>query len=111
MSRIAFTLMVLGWGPLAAFQFANFPSVDSLVIIGSLDPVWSYLIPGKGLPLLKLVQTGILLFATLLAGVTLWGVQQRFRKDQADVSIAVWLMLLGIFVGYFAVNLALVLGA
>jgi PAS domain S-box-containing protein len=111
MSRIAFTLMVLGWGPLTAFQIANFPSVDSLVIIGSLDPVWSYLIPGKGLPLLKLVQTGLLLFATLLAGVTLWGVRQRFRKDQADVSVAVWLMMLGIFVGYFAVNLALVLGA
>ena len=111
MSRIALTLMVLGWGPLAAFQIANFPSVDSLVIIGSLDTVWSYLIPGKGLPLLKLVQTGTLLFATLLAGVTLWGARQRFRKDEADVSIAVWLMMLGIFVGYFAVNLAFVLGA
>jgi PAS domain S-box-containing protein len=110
MSRIALTLMVIGWGPLTAFQVANFPSVNSLVINGNLGPVWGTLIPSGGLPVLKLVQTGILLFATLLAGITLWGVRQRLRKDKADVSIVVWLGLLGLFAGYLFVNLALVLG-
>jgi transcriptional regulator with AAA-type ATPase domain/polyferredoxin len=111
MSRIALTLMVIGWGPLTAFQVANFPSVSSLVIDGDLGPVWGTLIPSGGLPLLKLVQTGILLFATLLAGITLWGVRHRLQEDHADVSNAVWLALLGLLVGYLAINMGLVLGA
>jgi PAS domain S-box-containing protein len=111
MSRMAFALMIVGWGPLTAFQIANFPSVDSLVIVGNLGPVWSHLVPGEGLSLLKLVQTVILLFAALLSAIALWGVRQRLRKDHADVSTVAWLGLLGLFAGYLFVNLTLTLGA
>jgi len=111
MSRIALTFMVLGWGPLAAFQIANFPSVDSLVVVGSLGPVWSHLIPTGGLPLLKLTQACVLVFAALLSGIVLWGVRQRFRKDQTDMSATFWLALLGSSAAYFSVNLILVLVA
>ena len=111
MSRIALTFMVLGWGPLAAFQIANFPSVDSLVVVGSLGPVWSHLIPTGGLPLLKLTQACVLVFAALLSGIVLWGVRQRFRKDQTDMSATFWLALIGSSAAYLFVNLILVLVA
>jgi len=111
MSRIAFTLMIFGWGPLTAFQIANFPAVDSLMVIGNLDPVWSHLVPDQGLSLLKLAQTGILLLAALLAGITFWGVRQRLRKDQINISIIVWLVLIGLFGGYLGANLALIFWA
>ena len=110
-SRIAFTLLILGWGPLTAFQIANFPAVGTLVVSGSLGPVWSLLLPAGGLSLLKLAQTVALLFASLLAVITLWGVRQRFRKDQVEISAAAWLVLLGLFAGYLSCSLALVLGA
>jgi hypothetical protein len=105
--RIALALMVLGWGPLAAFQIANFPSVDSLVLVGSLGPVWNQLIPDGGLPLLKLAQAIFMMFAALFAGVTLWGIYRRSCKNQVDVPIASWAILLSVFVAYLALNLIL----
>jgi hypothetical protein len=111
MSRVAFTLLILGWGPLAAFQIANFPSIDSLVVSGSLGPVWSYLIPSGGLPLLKLAQAGALLLAALLAATTFWGVRQRFLKDRVEIPMTAWMTLFGLFCVYLILNLALILGA
>jgi hypothetical protein len=105
--RIALALMVLGWGPLAAFQIANFPSVDSLVLVGNLGPVWNQLIPDSGLPLLKLAQAVFMMFAALFAGITLWGIHRRFCKNQVDVPIASWAILLSVIVAYLAFNLTL----
>ena len=105
--RIALALMVLGWGPLAAFQIANFPSVDSLVLVGSLGPVWSQLIPDGGLSLLKLAQAVFMMFAALFAGITLWGIHRRSSKNQVEVPIVSWAILLSVFVAYLAFNLTL----
>ncbi len=109
MSRVAFTLLVLGWGPLMAFQIANFPAVNSLTISGSLGPVWNVLLPESGLSLMKLVQFAAILFAALLAAITFFGIRQRFHKDQTPASSSAWMALIGLFVCYLTVNLFLVL--
>ncbi len=109
MSRVAFTLLVLGWGPLMAFQIANFPAVNSLTISGLLGPIWNVLLPESGLSLMKLVQFAAILFAALLTAITFLGIRQRFHKDQTPASSSAWMALIGLFVCYLTVNMFLVL--
>jgi hypothetical protein len=110
-SRIVFILLLLGWGPLAAFQIANFPAADSLTISGSLGPVWGVLITESGISLLTVLQSLAILFSGALAVTALWGIKRRFSSDEIVIKGLGRQLLVGLAAGYLSLNLLLVLAA
>ena len=86
-TRFTLVLLLLAWGPFAAFQFGHIAGLDTLVVT-SLSPqnLLNTLFPSQGLPLLALVQLCAIWFGALISAVTLLGLCWKDRSKQSVVS-------------------------
>lgn len=86
-TRFTLVLLLLAWGPFAAFQIGHIAGLDSLVVISSApqNPV-NTLMSGEGVPLLALVQLSAIWFGALIGAVTLLGLGWKTQLGQSIVS-------------------------
>jgi transcriptional regulator with AAA-type ATPase domain len=106
-TSVAFTLLVLGWGPLMAYQLANIPALG-----------WTFLEarPGFGpspaggwqLSLLPIAQLLVITIAVVLAGVAGWRIRIQARQRGVELNPAGWSALIGLCVVYVAAAVAMV---
>ena len=85
-TRLTLVLLLLAWGPFAAFQFGHIAGLDTLVVT-SLSPqnMITTLFSDHGLPLLALVQLCAIWFGALISAVTLLGLSWQDRRKQSAV--------------------------
>ncbi len=74
-TRIGLVLLLLAWGPFAAFQIGHIPELDSLYITPGSGALSESIIGNQGVPLLALVQLSAIWFGMFLAAITLIGLR------------------------------------
>jgi PAS domain S-box-containing protein len=108
-TRLTLVLLLLGWGPFAAFQFGHITGLDSLFIISGKQDLLGALLPEKGLPLLAFVQLSAIWLGALMAAVTLLGIIWRKQHEKARVARNIWYLVFGICLFYPLLNSWIVL--
>jgi PAS domain S-box-containing protein len=108
-TRLTLVLLLLGWGPFAAFQFGHITGLDSLFIISGKQDLLGALLPEKGLPLLAFVQLSAIWLGALMAAVTLLGIIWRKQREKASVARHNWYLVFGVCLFYPLLNSWIVL--
>jgi uncharacterized membrane protein len=88
--QVAFALLVLGWGPLMAYQIANIPTIEGLRFGASSGSFWAQVLPAGGLSLEVLVQSLSIVFAAGITVVALGGIVFLARRRGVGLSLAGW---------------------
>ncbi len=108
-TRLILVLLLLAWGPFAAFQFGHIVGLNTLFIISDQQEVFHALLPEKGVSLLALVQLSVIWFSVFIASVTLFGLGWRIRHDGGNIAGRKPYLILSICLFYTLLNSWLVL--
>lgn len=85
-SRLILVLLLLAWGPFAAFQFEHIFGLDTLYIISrEQNSLYSFL-PKQGISLLGLIQLSAIWFGTFLGVITLFGISSHSQHDGGGIT-------------------------
>jgi PAS domain S-box-containing protein len=108
-ARLIFVLLLLAWGPFAAFEFGHLPGFDTLFIITDTQSILHAILPDHGVSLLVLAQLGAIWFAALMAAVALLGMGWRIQREKASVTGSNWYLVFGVSLCYPLLNSWIVL--
>lgn len=109
-AQVSFTLLLLGWGPLMAYQLGNISALSAFHLTTDPPSLLGTMVGASEITLLPVAQIFIVLFAAALAGITLWRLRVRAARDGFRVAWGGWALLLAGCVIYLALVLALILG-
>jgi hypothetical protein len=107
-TRVAFSLLVLAWGPAMGFQLGHIGALASLRLHAAPGSVLADLVPAYGLQLLVIAQVTVILAAGLFSAVCLSGIHGVLLREQEPYSRAGWRWLVAICGLYEVGALALV---
>jgi polyferredoxin len=88
--QVAFALLVLGWGPLMAYQIANIPTIGTLRFAAAAGSFWANVFPSGGLSLDVLVQIFLIVSAAGLSVIALGGTIFLARRKGVGLLGAGW---------------------
>jgi hypothetical protein len=108
-TRLTLVLLLLAWGPFAAFQFGHMTGLDTLFIISGQQGLLNAVLPEQGVPLLALVQLSAIWFGALMAAVTLLGMGWRVQRERASIAGRNWYLVFGVCLFYPLLNSWIVL--
>jgi hypothetical protein len=108
-TRLILVLLLLGWGPFAAFQIAHLPGFDTLFILTDQQSMLNAVLPEQGISLLALVQLGVIWFGALMAGMTLLGMGWRAQHERTGIAGYNWYLVFGVCLFYPLMNSWIVL--
>ncbi len=103
-TRLILVLLLLAWGPFAAFQIAHLPGINTLYILSGQQSMLYSFLPQDGVSLLGLVQLGVIWFGALMAGVTLLGMGWRAQHERAGIAGHNWYLVFGVCLFYPLLN-------
>ena len=104
-----FVLLLLAWGPFAAFEFGHLPGFDTLFITTDHQSMLHNILPDHGISLLALAQLGAIWFGALMAGVALLGMGWRIQREKASITGRNWYPVFGVCLFYPLLNSLIVL--
>lgn len=93
-SRVAFGLLILGWGPLMGYQLSNIPALRTVRFYAVPDSILGTIFSGGEVTLMLLLQLAVFLVAFLSALVTFWRIRVHAEKEGDGVSAVGWNILL-----------------
>jgi hypothetical protein len=108
-ARLMFVLLLLAWGPFAAFEFGHLPGFDTLFIITDQQSMLQAILPDHGISLLALAQLGAIWFGALMAVVTLLGIGLRIHGESTRIARPNWYLFFAICLFYPLLNSLIVL--
>ena len=89
----ACALLVLGWGPLMAYEMGHIPFFESLVVTAQPDTWWAHW-PGPAVTVMSLIRVGWVVFASVLSATILWNANGTARKSGVEIRISGWTALI-----------------
>jgi CRP-like cAMP-binding protein/polyferredoxin len=92
-AAVACALLVLGWGPLMAYQMGHIPFLESLVVVADPDTWWARW-PGPALTVMTLVRVAWVVFAAILSATILWNANGAARKVGVSIRTPGWTLLI-----------------
>lgn len=110
-AQVAFALMILGWGPLMAYQFGNISALSAFHLGSDPPSLLARFVGAGNVTLLPIAQLFILVLAAVLAAITLWRIYVRADRDGITIAWGGWFLLLAGSAAYVAISIALVLRA
>ncbi|MFN2168861.1 MAG: 4Fe-4S binding protein, partial [Anaerolineae bacterium] len=110
-TQVAFTLMVLAWGPLMAYQFGNISALSAFQLSSNPPSLLGQLVGTNNLTLLPVAQIFIIVFAAVLAGFILWRISVHARANEDHIAWGGWFLVLAGCAVYVGISLAIVLRA
>jgi len=108
-TRLTLVLLLIAWGPFAAFQFAHLTGLDTLFLISGQQGFLHAVLPERGVPLLALVQLSTIWFGALMGVVTLLGIGLRTHHARIGIAGHNGYLFLGICLLYPLLNSLIVL--
>ncbi len=108
-ARLMFVLLLLAWGPFAAFEFGHLPGFNTLFITTDHQSMLHTILPDHGISLLALAQLGAIWFGALMAGVALLGMGWRIQREKASITGRNWYPVFGVCLLYPLLNSLIVL--
>ena len=109
-AQVSFALLLLGWGPLMAYQFGNITALSAFHLTTDPPSLLGKLVGASDITLLPVAQIFIVVMAAALAGITLWRIQVRAHRDGLAIAWGGWSVMLAGCVVYLGIVFALVLG-
>ncbi len=106
-TRVAFSLLVLAWGPAMSFQLGHIGALSSLQLQAQPGSVLASLLTADGLHVLTIAQVAVILAAGVWSAVCLFGVHGMLRRLEEPYSRAGWRSLVAICILYEIGALAL----
>jgi len=88
-------LLVLGWGPLMAYQMGHIPFLETLVVVAQPDSWWARW-PGPAVSVMSMVRVAWVVFAAALSATILWNANGVARKSGIDIRVSGWVALIAI---------------
>jgi len=107
-SRAAFALLVVAWGPLMAFHLENIPGLASLAVHAAVGSAVARVFPATGLPVLGMLQIGVVAAAMLLALVSFPRIWRHVDGAVGHRALWRWSLVGTLCVVYLAVAASLV---
>jgi len=95
----ACALLVLGWGPLMAYQMGHIPFLESLVVLADPNSWWARW-PGPAVSVMSIVRVAWVVFAAALSATILWNANGVARKSGIDIRVSGWAALIVICTVY-----------
>lgn len=92
-------LLVLGWGPLMAYEMGHIPFFESLVVVSAPGTWWSHW-PGPAVTVMSLVRVAWIVFAAILSATILWNANGVARKSGIEIRASGWVLLIVICTVY-----------
>ena len=89
----ACALLVLGWGPLMAYQMGHIPFFEALVVVSQPGTWWARW-PGPAVTTMTLVRVAWVVFAAVLSATILWNANGAARKSGVRIRSAGWTLLI-----------------
>ena len=89
----ACALLVLGWGPLMAYQMGHIPFFETLVVVSQPGTWWARW-PGPAVTTMTLVRVAWVVFAAILSATILWNANGTARKSGVRIRTAGWTALI-----------------
>jgi hypothetical protein len=89
----ACALLVLGWGPLMAYQMGHIPFFDTLVLVAQPGTLWARW-PGPAVTTMSLLRVAWVVFAAVLSATILWNANGLARKSGVSIRVSGWTMLI-----------------
>lgn len=107
-SRVAFGLLILGWGPFMAFHVEHIPGIDSIRLSVAPDPTQFLAGVQLEVTVLGILQIGIIAGAAMFAAISFWRIWAHSVQRGIDLSRWRWAILVGICTLYLIVAVTLV---
>jgi polyferredoxin len=95
----ACALLVLGWGPLMAYQMGHIPVFQQLVVVAEGGSWWDRW-PGPEVSIETLLRVGWVVFAAALSAIILWNANGVARKSGIAIRASGWALLITICTAY-----------
>ena len=108
-SRVAFALLLLGWGPFMAFHLQHIPGLASLSVNVSEGSALSPYLPLREVALLPILRLSAILLGSSFSVLSLWRIRARARRQEVELLPWGWRLLSGLTVLYVLTALALLL--
>jgi len=89
----ACALLVLGWGPLMAYQMGHIPFFESLVVVAQPGTLWARW-PGPAVTSMSLIRVAWVVFASILSATILWNANGAARKSGVEIRVSGWTILI-----------------
>jgi len=89
----ACALLVLGWGPLMAYETGHIPFFESLVVVAQPGTWWATW-PGPAVTSMSLIRVAWIIFASVLSATILWNANGAARKTGVEIRITGWAALI-----------------
>jgi CRP-like cAMP-binding protein len=89
----ACALLVLGWGPLMAYQMGHIPFFESLVVVAQPGTWWAHW-PGPAITTMSLIRVAWVVFSSVLSATILWNANGHARKFGVEIRVSGWTMLI-----------------
>ncbi|MCP5102059.1 MAG: cyclic nucleotide-binding domain-containing protein [bacterium] len=104
-SHAAFALMILGWGPLMAYQLSNIQGLAGVRFYAVPGSLFYKFFAGGEVTLLLLLQLSVILLALLLAAIAFWRIRVQAEKEGTGINAAGWngLLLFSLLYVLFAI--------
>jgi len=99
-TRLILVMLLLAWGPFAAFQFGHIPGLNELFVVSGQQGGLPSAMSDHGISVLVLVQLGVIWFGALLALAALVGIARRVKSEGGSLAGRSWYFILGIFLIY-----------
>jgi transcriptional regulator with AAA-type ATPase domain len=108
-TSVAFSLLVLGWGPLMAYQLGNIPALRWTFVAAKPELAPSSLLGGFEVSLLLLAQLGAIALATAFCSIAMWRIAKQARGRGTELHSTGWTALGSLCVIYVAAAISIVL--
>lgn len=89
----ACALLVLGWGPLMAYQMGHILFFESLVVVAQPGTWWARW-PGPAITTMSLIRVAWVVFASVLSATIPWNANGHARKSGVEIRISGWIVLI-----------------
>ncbi len=108
-NRIAFSLIILAWGPFMAFHLNNVPELDAILIRASDNSVLSSIFNAADISLLLILQFAVVIFASACAAICFWRIRIHQRNNNGKSGFWAWKFVTALCVLYLFVTITLIL--
>ena len=108
-AQVSFALLLLGWGPLMAYQFGNIAALSAFHLTTDPPSLLGKLVGASDITLLPVSQIFIVVLAAALAAITLWRIRVSAARDGVSIAWGGWFVLLAGCLLYLGIVLTIIL--
>jgi hypothetical protein len=92
-ARVSCALLVLGWGPLMAYQMGHIPLLNSLTLVAEQGSLWDRW-PGPEVIAVTVVRVAFVIFAAILSATILWNARGHAVHSGERINTFGWTVLI-----------------